>query len=102
MSLNAAPMLRHATQTDWPAIQALLLPNKLPTEGAAQAHLNTYLLAIASGEVVGCAGAELCGQVAATLVIAAPASKGGYGTFSCGAKTVVPAVTAAAATRCCG
>ena len=63
MLLNTAPTLRHATQADWPAIEALLVANKLPTEGA-QAHLNTYLLAISNGEVVGCAGAEVYGQIA--------------------------------------
>jgi N-acetylglutamate synthase-like GNAT family acetyltransferase/thioredoxin reductase len=63
MLLNTTPTLRHATQADWPAIEALLLANKLPTEGA-QAHLNTYLLAISNGEVVGSAGAEVYGQIA--------------------------------------
>jgi N-acetylglutamate synthase-like GNAT family acetyltransferase len=63
MLLNTAPILRHATQADWPAIEALLVANKLPTEGA-QAHLNTYLLAISNGEIVGSAGAEVYGQIA--------------------------------------
>ncbi len=63
MLLNITPTLRHATQADWPAIEALLLANKLPTDGA-QAHLNTYLLAISNGEVVGTAGAEVYGQIA--------------------------------------
>lgn len=63
MLLNTTPTLRHATQADWPAIEALLLANKLPTDGA-QAHLNTYLLAISNGEVVGSAGAEVYGQIA--------------------------------------
>ena len=63
MLLNTTPSLRPATQADWPAIQAPLLANKLPTAGA-QAHLNTYLLAVANGEVVGSAGAEVYGQIA--------------------------------------
>ena len=63
MLLNTAPTLRYATQADWPAIEALLVANKLPTEGA-QAHLNTYLLAISNGEVVSSAGAEVYGQIA--------------------------------------
>ena len=63
MLLNTTPTLRHATQADWPAIEALLLANKLPTDGA-QAHLNTYLLAVANGEVIGSAGAEVYGQIA--------------------------------------
>ncbi|RZJ11956.1 MAG: GNAT family N-acetyltransferase [Rubrivivax sp.] len=55
--------LRQAGASDWPAVQALLLANKLPTEGA-QAHLSTYVLAVLNGEVVGCAGAEVYGAVA--------------------------------------
>lgn len=56
--------LRQAGAADWPVIEALLLANKLPTEGA-QAHLSTYVLAVSSDEeVVGCAGAEVYGAVA--------------------------------------
>lgn len=55
--------LRQAGASDWPAVEALLLANTLPTEGA-QAHLPTYLLATRNGEVVGCAGAEVYGHVA--------------------------------------
>ncbi|MFG6429478.1 arsenic resistance N-acetyltransferase ArsN2 [Roseateles sp. LYH14W] len=62
MLLNAIS-LRQAGASDWPAVEALLLANKLPTEGA-QSHLPTYLLATSNGEVVGCAGAEVYGQVA--------------------------------------
>ncbi|MDR7335811.1 arsenic resistance N-acetyltransferase ArsN2 [Roseateles asaccharophilus] len=64
MLLNTSTIsLRQAGASDWPAVEALLLVNKLPTEGA-QAHLSTYLLATSNGEVVGCAGAEVYGQVA--------------------------------------
>ena len=63
MLLNTTPTLRQATQADWPAIEALLVANKLPTDGA-QAHLNTYLLAVSNGEIVGTAGAEVYGQIA--------------------------------------
>ena len=45
MLLNTTPTLRHAPQADWPAIEALLLANKLPTDGV-QAHLNASLLAV--------------------------------------------------------
>jgi len=55
--------LRQAGAADWPAVEALLLTNKLPTEGA-QAHLSTYVLAVSNGEVVGCAGAEVYGSLA--------------------------------------
>lgn len=65
MSLNATTniTLRPAGAADWPAIEALLLANKLPTEGARD-HLSTYLLALSNGEVVGCAGAEVYGDIA--------------------------------------
>ena len=55
--------LRPANPADWPAIEALLLANKLPTEGARE-HLNTYLLAVADGEIAGVAGAEVYGNLA--------------------------------------
>lgn len=55
--------LRQASASDWPAVEALLLANKLPTEGA-QAHLSNYLLALSDGDVVGCAGVEVYGSVA--------------------------------------
>lgn len=61
--LNKNVSLRQAGAADWPAIEALLLANKLPTEGARQ-HLPTYLLAVSNGEVVGCAGAEVYGDIA--------------------------------------
>ncbi len=41
----------------------MLRANKLPLEGA-QAHLDTYLLAVSNGEIVGCAGAEVYGHIA--------------------------------------
>ncbi|WP_082579960.1 arsenic resistance N-acetyltransferase ArsN2 [Pelomonas sp. Root1444] len=64
MLLNPTSLsLRQAGAADWPAVEALLLANKLPTEGA-QAHLSTYLLATHNGEVIGCAGAEVYGSVA--------------------------------------
>ncbi|MES2990387.1 MAG: arsenic resistance N-acetyltransferase ArsN2 [Pseudomonadota bacterium] len=63
MLLNKNITLRPASQSDWPAIEALLLANKLPLEGA-QAHLNTYLLAVSDGEIVGSAGAEVYGDIA--------------------------------------
>jgi N-acetylglutamate synthase-like GNAT family acetyltransferase len=63
MLLNQNITLRPAAQTDWPAIEALLLANKLPLDGA-QAHLDTYLLAVSNTEIVGCAGAEVYGHIA--------------------------------------
>jgi N-acetylglutamate synthase-like GNAT family acetyltransferase len=63
MLLNKNVSLRQAGAADWPAVEALLLANKLPTEGARQ-HLRTYLLAVSNGEVVGCAGAEVYGDIA--------------------------------------
>lgn len=69
MLLNNSISLRQAGAPDWPAVEALLLANKLPTEGA-QAHLSTYLLATSNGEVVGCAGAEVYGTVALVRSVA--------------------------------
>lgn len=63
MLLNQNVSLRQAGAADWPAVEALLRANKLPTEGARQ-HLPTYLLAVSNGEVVGCAGAEVYGDIA--------------------------------------
>jgi N-acetylglutamate synthase-like GNAT family acetyltransferase len=63
MLLNKNITLRPAAQSDWPAVKALLLANKLPLDGA-QAHLDTYLLAVSNGEVVGSAGAEVYGHIA--------------------------------------
>jgi N-acetylglutamate synthase-like GNAT family acetyltransferase len=63
MLLNTPITLRQAGASDWPAVEALLRANKLPTEGG-QAHLSTYLLATSNGEIVGCAGAEVYGSVA--------------------------------------
>lgn len=63
MLLNRNLSLRQAGASDWPAVEALLVANKLPTEGARQ-HLSTYLLAVSNGEVVGCAGAEVYGDIA--------------------------------------
>lgn len=80
MLLNNPISLRQAGASDWPAIEALLLANKLPTEGA-QAHLPTYLLATSNGEVVGCAGAEIYGSVALlrSVAIAPGLQKQGIG-----------------------
>lgn len=61
--------LRPAGASDWPAIEALLQANKLPTEGARD-HLATTLLAIGNGEIVGCAGAEVFGAVALVRSVA--------------------------------
>ncbi len=55
--------LRQAGAADWAAIANLLEANKLPLDGA-QAHLSNFVLAIANGEVVGSAGAEIHGDVA--------------------------------------
>jgi len=55
--------LRQAGAADWAAIAGLLEANKLPLDGA-QAHLSNFILAIANGEVVGSAGAEIHGDVA--------------------------------------
>lgn len=55
--------LRQAHAADWPAVEALLKAHRLPLEGARE-HLSTFVIAEAGREVVGCAGAELRGDVA--------------------------------------
>ncbi len=61
--LNSNISLRPATPSDWPAIAALLEVNKLPLDGA-RGHLATYLLATQGQEIIGCAGAEVYGDLA--------------------------------------
>jgi len=63
MSMKTTITLRQGSQADWAAVAALLQANKLPLDGA-QAHLHNYLLALSNGEVVGCAGAEVYGDIA--------------------------------------
>ena len=63
MPLTPPLTLRQAGATDWPAVAALLQAHGLPLAGARE-HLATFLLAVNQGEVVGCAGAELHGDVA--------------------------------------
>lgn len=76
MSLNPDVSLRQAGAADWPAVEALLRAHELPTEGARR-HLPTYLLAVSNGEVVGCAGAEVYGDLALLRSVAvAPGLQG--------------------------
>lgn len=63
MSLNTQLTLRQASAADWSAVQALLEANELSIDGARE-HLSTYVLAVSNGEVVGCAGAEVYGDIA--------------------------------------
>ena len=76
MLLNRNVSLSQAGAADWTAVEALLRANKLPTEGARQ-HLPTYLLAVTNGKVVGCAGAEVYGDIALLRSVAvAPGLQG--------------------------
>ena len=63
MSMNQTLRLRQAGPADWPAIEALLQANGLPLAGARE-HLSTFVVAEAGGEVIGCAGAEIHGDIA--------------------------------------
>lgn len=67
VGLEKEPMnnifLLEAKATDWPSLSVLLQANQLPLDGA-RAHIDTFVVAVANGEVVGCAGAELYGDVA--------------------------------------
>ncbi len=55
--------LRPATSADWPAVAGLLEAHGLPLQGA-QANLPSTVLAVAAGDVLGCAAAEVHGRVA--------------------------------------
>jgi N-acetylglutamate synthase-like GNAT family acetyltransferase len=55
--------LRQAHPADWPAVESLLVANRLPLDGARE-HLSTFVLAQSGLEVVGCAGVEPRGEVA--------------------------------------
>jgi len=55
--------LRPATNRDWHSIGLLLYENKLPQEGARE-HLAHFVVATTDGVIVGCAGAELYGDIA--------------------------------------
>lgn len=55
--------LRQGHPADWPAVESLLVANRLPLDGARE-HLSTFVLAQAGLEVVGCAGVEPRGAVA--------------------------------------
>lgn len=63
MSLNPNVQLRQAGASDWHAIEGLLTQNKLPTQGARE-HLATFLVATRGDTIVGCAGAEVYGDIA--------------------------------------
>ncbi len=55
--------LRPALPSDWPAIEALLRSQVLPTDGA-RAHLDTFVVALRAGTVIGAAGLEVYGDAA--------------------------------------
>ncbi len=59
----SAIRLRQAHPADWPAVESLLIANRLPIDGARE-HLSTFVLAQSGLEVVGCAGVEPRGEVA--------------------------------------
>lgn len=72
------PKLRPATSTDWPAVEALLLANKLPQDGARQ-HLSAYLVAEEDGAVVGTAGIEVYGDLGLLRSVAVSPDKQNQG-----------------------
>jgi len=61
--------LRPAAQGDWHATASLLQENELPLDGARE-HLSAFLVATTDGVIVGCAGAEVYGDVALLRSIA--------------------------------
>jgi N-acetylglutamate synthase-like GNAT family acetyltransferase len=75
--MNATLTIRPANPNDWRAVKSLLEENELPLDGARE-HLDSYLLAIDNGPVVGCAGTELYGDIALLRSVAvAPLLQGG-------------------------
>lgn len=69
---------RQATPADWPAVQALLVLNGLPLDGARE-HLATFLIADSGGEIVACAGIEPRGDVALLRSVAVAPGLQGHG-----------------------
>ncbi|MCP5156619.1 MAG: GNAT family N-acetyltransferase [Ectothiorhodospiraceae bacterium] len=70
--------LRGATAEDWPAIRSLLEVGHLPLAGARD-HLGDFLVAVRDGVVVGCAGAEIYGDVALMRSLAVAPNLQGQG-----------------------
>jgi amino-acid N-acetyltransferase len=66
--------LRRAKKPDLPAIERLLVENKLPFEDIS-GHLDTYFVAEADGALVGVAGLEPCGEVALLRSVAVDAKR---------------------------
>lgn len=52
-----------ASENDLPLIQALLIENQLPYLDVGH-HLDHFILAKESGNVIGCVGLEICGEYA--------------------------------------
>ncbi len=63
MSRTNGVSVRRANESDWRAIEGLLRTNGLPADGARD-HLLNFVVAIEGADLVGCAGAEVYGDVA--------------------------------------
>lgn len=74
----SAVTLRPAEPSDWAAIEQLLMANKLPLAGARD-HLEAFVVAQDGSELVGCAGAELRGELALLRSVAVAPSRQGEG-----------------------
>lgn len=74
----SAVTLRPAKPSDWAAIEQLLVANKLPLAGARD-HLEAFVVAQDGSELVGCAGAELRGEVGLLRSVAVAPSRQGEG-----------------------
>ena len=74
MSTDKKITLRPADSRDWPAIEALLLANGLPLDGARE-HLASFVLAIMERAIVGSAGLEIHGDVALLRSVAVAAGR---------------------------
>jgi N-acetylglutamate synthase-like GNAT family acetyltransferase len=80
--------LRAATSADWPAVARLLEAHGLPLQGA-EANLPDTVLALADGEVLGCAAAEVHGGVALLRSVAVAPGRTGRGVGAALVKAVL-------------
>lgn len=73
------PVFRHAAESDWNAIAALLQQAELPLDGAKD-HLPHFLLALTpDGTLAGVAGLEVYGEVGLLRSVAVAERKKGLG-----------------------
>lgn len=78
MSSDTHWNFRSAREEDWPEVRGLLAAANLPLDGAED-HLACFIIAEADGELVGCAGLEMYGEIALLRSCAVDASHRDHG-----------------------